>query len=88
MEARTATTAIGDTAAARGPWTPARHPRTAPPASPVAKDPFSLGYRYRAITTADGREDLEQVPLTEEDLIYPQEGDHVSQAVPHFSFLH
>ncbi|MCP4055955.1 MAG: hypothetical protein GY738_01255, partial [Pseudoalteromonas sp.] len=36
----------------------------------------------------DGREDLEQVPLTEEDLIYPQEGDHVSQAVPHFSFLH
>ncbi len=84
MEAGAAT-AVSDTATARDPWTPARRPRLAPP---VAKDAFSLGYRYRAVTTADGREDLEQVPLTEEDLIYPQEGDHVTQAVPHFSFLH
>ncbi|HEX9734281.1 MAG TPA: Uma2 family endonuclease [Thermoanaerobaculia bacterium] len=58
------------------------------PASPGAKDPFRLGYRWRRTTTPDGREDLEQIPLTPEDLVYPQEGDQVSQGLPHFSFLH
>ena len=57
------------------------------PASPGAKDPFRLGYRWRRITAPDGREDLEQVPLTAEDLVSPQEGDQVSQGLPHFSFL-
>ncbi len=36
----------------------------------------------------DGREAFEQIPLTPEDLVYPQEGDHVSQGLPHFHFLH
>jgi hypothetical protein len=58
------------------------------PASPGVKDPFRLGFRWRRTTTPDGREDLEQIPLTPEDLVYPQEGDQVSQGLPHFSFLH
>ncbi len=39
-------------------------------------------------TAPDGREVLEQIPLTAEDLVYPEEGDHVSQGMPHFTFLH
>ena len=58
------------------------------PAPPGAKDPFRLGFRWRRTIAPDGREDLEQIPLTPEDLVYPQEGDHVSQGLPHFSFLH
>ncbi len=54
---------------------------------PRPKDPFRLGFRERLITTPDGREVLEQIPLTPEDLIYPEEGDVVSQGMPHFSFL-
>ena len=53
-----------------------------------AENPFRLGYRWRYVTGPDGREVLEQIPLTAEDLVYPQEGDHVSQGLPHFSFLH
>lgn len=66
-------------------------PRVSPlrqrPASPGAEDPFRLGYRERYVTTPDGRRVLEQVPLTPEDLVYPQEDDHVAQGFPHFSFL-
>jgi hypothetical protein len=58
------------------------------PTSPGAKDPFRLGFRWRRVSTPDGRDDLVQVPLTAEDLVYPQEGDHVAQGLPHFSFLH
>jgi hypothetical protein len=57
------------------------------PASPGAEDPFRLGYRWRYVTAPDGREALEQIPLTAEDLVYPQEGDHVSQGLPHASFV-
>ncbi len=63
---------------------PALRRRAAPPRR---KDPFRLGFRERMITTPDGREVLEQIPLTPEDLIYPEEGDVVSQGMPHFSFL-
>ncbi|MCP4659331.1 MAG: Uma2 family endonuclease [bacterium] len=67
-------------------------PRVGPvrplPAPPGAEDPFRLGFRECMTTTPDGREVLEQVPLTAEDLLYPQEGDHVAQGFPHFSFLH
>ncbi|MCP4654122.1 MAG: hypothetical protein GY856_01755 [bacterium] len=66
-------------------------PRVAPvrqrPPSVGAKDPFRLGFRERLTTTPDGREVFEQIPLTPEDLIYPQEGDVVSQGIPHYSFL-
>ena len=66
-------------------------PRVGPvrlrPAAPGAKDPFRLGFRERRTTTPDGSEVFEQIPLTPEDLLYPQEGDVVSQGLPHFSFL-
>ena len=57
------------------------------PASSGAKNPFRLGFRWRYVTAPDGSEVLDQIPLTAEDLLYPQEGDHVSQGFPHFSFV-
>jgi hypothetical protein len=51
-------------------------------------DPFRLGFRYRTSSTADGRESVEQVPLTAEDLLYPQEGDVVADGLPHNEVLH
>jgi len=57
-------------------------------ASPGAEDPFRLGFRWRYVTGPDGREVLDQIPLTPEDLLYPQEGDHVAQGFPHLSFVH
>ncbi len=63
-------------------------PRRRPPAPLGGEDPFRLGFRERHVTTPDGRRVLAQIPLTAEDLVYPQEGDHVTQGMPHFSFLH
>ena len=47
------------------------------------QDPFPLGYRYRGVRRADGREDIVQVALTPEDLMNPQEGDVLSDGFPH-----
>lgn len=58
------------------------------PATPEAEDPFRLGFRERSITSADGRTVLQQIPLTPEDLVYPQEGDVVADGFPHNWFLH
>ncbi len=66
-------------------------PRVAPARqrpAPEAKDPFRLGFRERLTTTPDGREVFVRIPLTAEDLVYPEEGDHVAQGMPHFSLLH
>ncbi len=46
-------------------------------------DPFFYGFRYVTRTLKDGTETIEQVPLTEEDILHPEEGDHISQKPPH-----
>jgi hypothetical protein len=51
------------------------------------RDPFRLGYRDRFTVTADGQSVYKQVPLTCEDLVYPQEGD-MAQGSLHFVLLH
>ncbi len=38
-------------------------------------DPFRYGWRYVPVKQPDGRVELEQVPLTLEDLLFPEEGD-------------
>jgi hypothetical protein len=43
------------------------------PGSPA--DLFRYGWRYVPVKQADGRVELEQVPLTLEDLLFPKEGD-------------
>jgi colicin import membrane protein len=59
-----------------------------PPASksrqtPAEPDPYRYGWRYVQITRPDGTEDLDQVPLTLEDVLHPKEGDVILQSDPH-----
>lgn len=48
----------------------------------MLEDPFFYGHRWVEVETADGV-DWEQVPLTEDDLLDPQEGDKVSEHTIH-----
>jgi hypothetical protein len=50
------------------------------PEQPV---PFYYGWRYVRRTRPDGSEGLEQIPLTPEDVLHPQEEDHVVQSDDH-----
>jgi Putative restriction endonuclease len=51
------------------------------PGSPA--DPFRYGWRYVSVKQADGRVEVEQVPLTLEDLLFPEEGDQTVQFPSH-----
>ena len=57
----------------------------APPAGQAAAqaDPFRYGWRYVRRRLPDGGEVFEQVPLTLEDLLHPEEGDQVPQSRHH-----
>jgi colicin import membrane protein len=50
-------------------------PRTTP--LPEAADPFRLGWRYVERTDAQGVTRSEQVPLTEWDVLHPEDGDFI-----------
>ena len=51
------------------------------PAAPG--DPFRYGWRYVPHQLADGNWTVEQVPLTLEDLLHPEEGDQVTHTDAH-----
>ncbi len=51
------------------------------PGSPA--DPFRYGWRYVPRKQPDGRVELEQIPLTLEDLLFPEEGDFAVQFPSH-----
>lgn len=53
------------------------------PASGEENDPFRYGWRYVPRPQPDGQVLYEEVPLTWEDLLYPEEGDFVVQEPPH-----
>jgi colicin import membrane protein len=59
-----------------------RRPATLPQSGPPPDDPYFYGFRYVRREGPDGSV-LEQVPLTREDVLHPQEGDHVMQNDPH-----
>jgi len=44
-------------------------------APPKIQDPFAIGYRWVTTTLPDGKKESIEVPLTEEDFLYPQEDD-------------
>lgn len=46
-------------------------------------DPFRYGWRYVSRRRADGTEEIEQIPLTLEDVLHPWEGDQVTHAEAH-----
>jgi colicin import membrane protein len=55
-----------------------------PPTPPLLRNetPF-YGWRYLRRRDAEGREFLEEVPLTLEDVLYPQEGDEIPMRPQH-----
>jgi colicin import membrane protein len=44
-----------------------------------ADDPFRYGWRYVRRTQPDGTTVVDEIPLTRDDLLYPEEGDFVVQ---------
>ena len=59
-----------------------------PTTEPVAgspEDPFRLGWRYVRRTLPDGEEEFDQIPLTLEDLLFPEEEDFAVQIEAHIS---
>jgi Uma2 family endonuclease len=61
-------------------------PQTAALLDENTDDPFRYGWRYIRRTRPDGLVALEQVPLTLEDLLHPEEGDHVTHSRDHERF--
>jgi len=57
-------------------------PTRKPPAEP---NPFRFGWRYVQITRPDGTEEIDQVPLTLEDVLHPEVGDIIVESDPHDS---
>jgi colicin import membrane protein len=55
--------------------------RSQPPAH--GPDPFRYGWRYVRAVLPDGTEDFNQVPLTLEDVLHPEEADFIVQSDPH-----
>jgi colicin import membrane protein len=51
-------------------------PVPAPPADLVEDDPFRYGCRYVKRVQPDGSEEFDQIPLTLEDLLHPEEEDY------------
>ena len=45
-------------------------------------DPFCYGWRYVRVKGLDGTVTEEQVPLTEEDVLFPEVGDYIVQTTP------
>jgi Uma2 family endonuclease len=59
-----------------------RKPETTP-----SEDPFRYGTRWRTIRLPNGETDIEEIPLTVEDLLNPQLGDHVTQSRQHVQWF-
>jgi len=51
-------------------------------------DPFRYGWRYVRVQESDGSESFEQVPLTLEDVLFPEIGDFIVQTDPHDTDVH
>src|SRR5262245_61994005 len=45
--------------------------------SPAPSDPYRYGWRYVRVKHPDGTETYDQVPLTLEDVLFPEEGDFI-----------
>lgn len=56
---------------------------TAPKYPSDLPDPFRYGWRNVSITRPDGTEAFEQIPLTPEDVLHPEEGDFILQTDAH-----
>src|SRR5438552_16124297 len=53
------------------------------PPEPPESDPFRYGWRYVKHARPDGTVTVDQVPLTLEDVLHPQEGDVIAENTVH-----
>ena len=51
--------------------------------APPEPDPYRYGWRYVQSTRPDGTEVIDQIPLTEEDVLHPEVDDFIVQNTPH-----
>jgi colicin import membrane protein len=58
---------------------PARRSRP----TPAEPDPYRYGWRYVRMIQPDGEEDFDQVPLSLEDVLHPEEGDFIVHTNAH-----
>jgi len=58
---------------------------TSPPRQPPSDepDPYRYGWRYVRVDRPDGGVEFDQVPLTLEDVLFPEVGDFIVQSPPH-----
>jgi hypothetical protein len=54
-----------------------------PTGSPQPEDPFRYDWRYLRHLRRDGVEEFEQMPLTIEDVLHPQEGNISTHSLDH-----
>ena len=52
---------------------------------PPEPDPYRYGWRYVTVIDPDGTETVDQIPLTLEDVLFPEEGDFIVQTDAHDS---
>ena len=62
--------------------------RKLPTPEESSDDSFRLGWRFRRVRLPDGRAELVEEPLTVENLLDPQLGDHVVQNSWHVATVH
>ena len=58
-------------------------PTTIAPIQPPPDDPFLYGWRYVRHADAEGGAQFDQIPLTLEDVLHPQEGDFIVHSEAH-----
>jgi hypothetical protein len=58
-------------------------PAHKPAGPPPDDEPFRYGWREVHVARPDGTLDLERLPLTLEDLLHPEEGDHALHSLAH-----
>jgi colicin import membrane protein len=59
----------------------------APVSEAPEPDPFRYGWRFIKVQQPDGAVELQQVPLSLEDVLFPEVGDFIAQTVGHDSDL-
>jgi colicin import membrane protein len=62
-----------------------KHPARRSVPTPPDPDPYRYGSRFVRVTKPDGTEAVEQVPLTLEDVLHPEEGDDILENDAHDS---
>jgi hypothetical protein len=58
------------------------------PTDPTEADPYFYGWRYVRRLLPNGGSKMDRVPLTEWDVLHPQEEDHIMQDDPHDMMCH